>query len=120
MARQIIVMDRRPSGWPGSHTLRAVFWLAVPTGQEIPVAGFTSAVKGTDQPDATEQQALADGTVMEFVVNYSMPSNYSLPNAKAFLEASYAQCVAAFASATQFGTPGQFYGMKWDGTTWTA
>lgn len=81
---------------------------------------FLSAVKGSDQPNAAEQADLQDGKIVEYVVTYNFPSNYSLANARTFLELCYAQASSAFSAATTFGVPGQFYGQTWDGTTWTA
>lgn len=111
MARQIIVLERTPSSF-GSINVSAVFWIPVTTGQEAPRPGFVSVVRGTDQPDATELTALQTGTVFELVTSWQLPTSYTLNQSRTFLEVAYAAAVAAFIP------PGQFYGMKWDGSAW--
>lgn len=111
MARQIIVLERRPSGF-GAVQVTAVFWLAVTAGQEAPRPGFVSAVQGTDQPDGAELSALQAGSVVELVTSWQLPATYTMAASRSFLEACYAAAVAGFIP------PGQFYGMRWDGTTW--
>lgn len=112
MARQIIVLERAPSTI-GAISVNAVFWIPVTAGQEAPRPGFISAVRGPDEPTAGELAALQTGSVFELVTSWQLPVSYNATQARAFLELAYAAAVAAFVP------PGQLYGMKWDGTTWT-
>lgn len=111
MARQIIVLERQPNGF-GAVNVSAVFWIPVTSGQEAPRPGFISAVRGTDQPDAGELAALQTGAVFEVVTGWQLPSSYNMAASRTFLEVAYAAAVSAFVA------PGQFYGMRWDGSTW--
>lgn len=113
MSRQIIVLERTPP-LGGSFNVTAVFWLPVTVGQEAPRPNFISAVKGADAPDATEIAALQAGTVFEMLTNWQLPATYTLTQARTFLEVAYA------AAQSAFSPPGQFYGMRWDGTAWVA
>jgi hypothetical protein len=111
MARQIIVLERTPAGF-GAINVTAVFWIPVAAGQEAPRPGFVSSVRGTDAPDAAELAALQTGTVFELVTGWQLPVSYNMAASRAFLEAAYSSAVSAFVP------PGQFYGMRWDGTSW--
>lgn len=83
----------------------------------MPVASFTSAVRGDKAPDAKELTDLQEGRVIEEVDSYDFPDNASVAEIKSALAAFYKRRAAYRASLPNTG---QHYGKSYDGTTWSA
>lgn len=114
MARQIITLEVTPSG--GEINVRCALWFPVTAGQEKPVPGFISQVKGSASPDATEATALESGAVVEVIKSYAFPDNTSLAAIQSNLVLFYNRILAYLATVPN---PGKYYGKNYNGTTWS-
>ena len=116
MARQIIILETNPADG-GMVAVRCAMWFPITTGQEIPLAGFTSAfkTKGAIGPTAQETTDLQDGKVVEEVKVLSFPKSFTAAQIRGSLVAAYTDRVAFRATLPNTG---QFYGTAWDGTSW--
>jgi hypothetical protein len=114
MAKQIIALETNPSDG-GYISLTIAMWFPVPAGREVTVPSLTkSAWTGAS---AAEIQALQLGTVKEEVNTFRFPSSYSAAQIKAELQASY---TARLAYLNSLPFQGQYYGVFFDGTVWSA
>jgi hypothetical protein len=94
------------------------FWFPVPTGDEIPKPGATSAWRGASAGEIT---SLSDGEVIEEVYHVKLPDGYSPAEFKAFAIAMFDARQGAFDTTNlAIGYPGKSYGTYYDGTSWTA
>lgn len=116
MARQITILETNPAAG-GQIAVRCALWFPVTAGQEVPRPGLVSACKGTAVPVMQEQNDLEAGKVVEEVQTYLFPDNTSTTAVKANLVAFY-QRRAAYLATLPF--QGKFYGVVFDGTTWSA
>jgi hypothetical protein len=115
MAKQIII-QRVAKGPGGDLDIQYLFWLAVPTGQEIPLAAtVTSAWTGAS---ALENTALQNGTVIEEAHETQVPTGTT----KAAIEnglLNHFNNRQAQLNARQ--NPNQYYGVFFDSVTgWSA
>lgn len=114
--KQIIVLDTNPSEG-GLVTIRAVFWLPVASGSEIPQPGLAGSVwKGAS---AAEIVALQVGTFVEEVRSFLFPNaaGYTTADMQKFLFLVYTS-----RSNYILAQParGQYYGAFLDNNVWNA
>lgn len=113
MAKQIIVLETYRGTGQGDSEVRFVFWFSIPAARRVPIAGATSAFKTASAP---ELAALADGSVIEEVLQIQVPAGTTTAQVRTRLEARYAARAAEIAALPNVN---QFYGTFWDGTSWT-
>lgn len=118
MARQITILETNPSDG-GEIQIRVAFWFPVPSGQEVPLAGFVSAIKTNTRNAVTGAEAtdLADGKVVEEVQTVRLPASSTPVQVKANLVARRADRATYRATLP---VAWQFYGVVYDGTAWSS
>ena len=116
MAKKIIILqDDVPR--PGVRRIRFCFWFDVPPGNEMP------ASRSSAYADATpaELDAIALGTVLEYVHQTDLAGDYTPTELKDFATRMYTAIDNAFVTdQPAIGYPGKSYGTYWDGTSWSA
>lgn len=117
MPRQIIILETNPADG-GMLAIRCAMWFPVTGGQEVPIAGYASAfkTKGEIGPSAQEVTDLQEGKVVEEVRALQFPKSFTPAQIRGALVAAYNDRLAFRATLPNTG---QFYGLSFDGTTWT-
>lgn len=114
MAKQIVILDTNPADG-GSIAVRCAMWFPVTAGKEWPLgSGSGSFWQGAS---AAEVQAIQLGQVVEEVKQFSFPSTMTTANVKAFIVNTY-NTRNAFLAAQPF--KGQFYGVYFENSSWSA
>jgi hypothetical protein len=114
MAKQIITLEVQP-GVGGMTTVTYVFWFPVTVGKEVPQPSLTkSAYAGAS---AASLQALQLGQVIEESSSDTFPSSATKAQIQAQLQGIYSGRAAYLASLPP---KGQYYGVFFDGTVWSA
>jgi len=92
-----------------------VFWFPIAVGRRVPL----QPGRPSRFPEATNEEiaAINDGSVIEEYDQVIIPSGSTATQVKAALEARYA---AREAVLTALPNPNQFFGIFWDGSTWSA
>lgn len=120
MARQIIVLDTQPNSG-GILQVRAVFWFPIsPASAQVPKPSFVSAAAGVTGPSAittAEQASLDSGAVLEDVQSIPYATSTSTATIKSDLIARYATRAAYLAT---LAPTRQYFGVFYDGSTWSA
>jgi hypothetical protein len=116
MARQITVLETNPADG-GQISVRCAFWFPVTAGKEVPKPTYTSVITGAAIPTGAEDSALKAGQVLEEVKAFTFPDNMSAATIKSTLVTFYARR-AAYLATLPF--QGQYYGVIYDGTSWSA
>lgn len=114
MAKQIIALETNPSDG-GYISISTAMWFPVAAGKEVPVPTLTKSAWTGASP--AEIQALQAGTMKEEVNTFRFPSSYTAAQIKAELQASY---VTRLAYLNSLPFQGQYYGVFFDGSVWSA
>lgn len=110
-AKRIIVLETIPSDG-GFQNVRTALWF--PMTSPIPNPNFESAWPGRSQ---AEIDALRSGTVREEQRTFTFPVGMTGAQIKNALESDW---TARNTWISTQSPPGQFYGLFFDGTTWSA
>jgi hypothetical protein len=120
MPRQITVLETKPGG-DGQTVINGVFWYTISNVlARVPRPQFVSALLSVTGPTAitvAEQAQLESGEVKEEVFSITIAASTTLAQAKADLQRRYTDKAAKVAvePATR-----QFYGLTFDGTSWSS
>ena len=103
-----VVLDRTPNG----H-LNYILWADVPLARR----GFyaSTGVSAWRGALASDQAAIQSGAVAEAVRQVNVFSTTQAPEIRAQVEADW----TAFQAAVDGANPWRFYGIAWDGITWS-
>jgi hypothetical protein len=113
-AKQIITLETNTADG-GQISVRVAMWFPVTAGKELPRPDMLkSAWSGAS---AGEMTALQTGTVVEETRTFNFPNSYTVTQIKAALVAAYATR-ATYLATLPF--QGQYYGIFYDGATWSA
>lgn len=118
--RQIIVLETRKGG-DGVSVVNGFFWFPISNvNARVPRPGFISAgssLTGAAAITPAEQAALEDGSVREenFAVNFA--ASTTVAQVKADLVRRYTDRAASVAAEPPTRA---FYGLSYDGTSWSA
>ncbi len=110
-AKEVIVLEISETS-QSEITIRYLLWLTT----TVPVAR-PSATSQWSGASASEIAAIAAGTTIEQVRSKTFPGTLTKAQIQAILAADFAAQQAQLAAVTQ---PGQFYGVYFDGTGWSA
>lgn len=110
--KKIIVLRRVPGD--GGTILTYLEWHPIATGRQVPLQpGRLSYYAEATQE---ETAAINSGAVIEERYQLAILSSATVAQVKAQLEARYN---ARQAELDAMPNPNQFYGVTWDGTTWS-
>jgi hypothetical protein len=109
---KIIVLEMWRGTGQGDTTLRHLFRFAVPLARRVPTTQ-TSVYRSATAEDNAK---LADGSEIEEVYEIQIPAGRTAAQVRNLLEARYA---ARETELSNLPNPNQYYGTKWDGTSWT-
>lgn len=114
MAKQVITLETNPSDG-GAIIVNVAMWFPVTAGKEVPIPSLTKST--WSGASAAEIQALQLGQVKEEVQVLRFPSSFTTAQIKAALVSAYNDRKTYLASLP---FQGQFYGVFFDGTVWSA
>lgn len=110
MAKQIII-QRVGKGPGGDDNVSYLFWLAVVSGREVPMAGAVSAWGGAS---GAENTAIAAGSVIEEAYSRQYPVAATMPQIRADLLARF---TARQAEVAALPDPNKYNGRFYDPST---
>lgn len=113
-AKTIIVLETNTNDG-GQVTLRTAMWFPITPGKEVPRPDILkSQWSGASGPEVASLQS---GSVLEEVRVMSFPKSFTTAQIKASLVAAYSDRLAYLASLPFVG---QYYGLFYDGSVWSA
>lgn len=110
--KQIIILEINP-GTGGEFTVRALFWVPVPSGQEVEKPNISNSAYS--KATADEIAMLQKGVIIEEVKMFPFPDSTTPESIQTYLLAHYESRVA-FLNTIPFS--GKLYGMFYDGNGW--
>jgi len=111
LAKKIIILDvSSPS--PQELAIRYIFWIPTPFPVQRP-----NALSLWNNASTSELDAIRNGNIIEEQFIRNFPSTLGVQAIKDHLTEHYRSRVIYFDSMPR---PGQYYGIYFDGTTWSA
>jgi hypothetical protein len=108
MAKKLIVLETNTNDG-GQFTVRVAFWFPIIASKRVPIPALTKS--SWTGANATEVQALADGSYIEEVKQYSFAASETTANIKIFLAKAWTDRKAYLDTLPYIG---QYYGVYLD------